>query len=805
MEKINFSKDDVICYQGDASDGLYILIDGELEVLIAEEINAEMKKSEILAQSKRVGLITEKKTTFGEISFILNAPRNATIRAVSNGAVVKIPTGADPLKTLLRSNPVIGLSISKTLLQKSLSTYGVIENTIKLLQQAQMYYDNLAYMYYKINMNAQNKDNPVYKDGKILHSKAHSNGNKISDKLSIAIIETNLSQVWEHDYGINIDLPNINLEIIDIVKSILYLPEKVAKIAIKLSPNIVEFSCLKLSEYLQELNGFFVNANNLAEQAILKLAGQSESIFESYFSLYSLLKSANHPNIKFVEKALGKLIKLTKELHNQYSEMYNAKIKDLSKEYLKQESKIKDEEKTVEIKKEEAKKAVVIQQSDLIIDDNFNKLMTLQCSNEDTKSKLRTALEKYHKLIDKFDTAGDARKIKKELEAAYWDFYKDAFLHYMEKGGNLPNYTFLMLRYGILDENLLNEETINCIKSTPFQTKHTFPIFYADEWLAKIHDNEEKPSINGLGQTYDEYVKENKVNISDPASALLNFEIKEVVAAQVRTAAGLIAQQSPIVDSDYINLKPENCIVTKERLENTLKEILDIDFSLFYREVRLVYGDQADFVQKEVIPNFIIVPVSGSKAICWQEIDNRNKASRARIVVPLFATADLKEMLLLALAHFRWELAKTIVGPNWGDPIEGGMTGKYFDYTSTYKQSKELNAETKEKIKKQFKKLPQTKDRYAEDYLDWIINESQAVFKLNVLTRDIFFQYVPFNKRIRDKQSANPNFAKLNFKFVNLNKKKLVAIDNKIKKLEKMEIQIPQDVKNEFEYYKLLI
>ena len=186
MEKINFSKSDVICYQGDATDGLYILIDGELEVLIAESISPDMKKNDIANVSKRVGIISEKKTPFGEISFILNTPRNATIRAISNGSLVKIPTGPNALKTLLRGNPVIGLSMSKTLLQKSLSTYGTIENTIKLLEQAQMYYDNFAYIYYKINTNAQNKNNPVYKDGKRLYELAHSNGNKISDKFSFA-------------------------------------------------------------------------------------------------------------------------------------------------------------------------------------------------------------------------------------------------------------------------------------------------------------------------------------------------------------------------------------------------------------------------------------------------------------------------------------------------------------------------------------------------------------------------------------------------------------------------------------------
>ncbi|HON57351.1 MAG TPA: hypothetical protein PLJ38_10060, partial [bacterium] len=467
----------------------------------------------------------------------------------------------------------------------------------------------------------------------------------------------------------DIELPTINFEIIDIIKDILYLPEKVAKIVIKLSPNIVEFTCLKLSEYLKELNKFFIKTNKLAEEEILRLAGINRSVFESFYSIYGLLKSAQHPSFKFVEKAHSKLVQILKDLHIQYLDMYNSKINNLHPEFLKQETALMSKEKEQVAKKQEEKKLKIIEQSNLEFNDNFNNLMQIPCSNNEVKTKLRAALEKYHKIIDKFDTMGDGRKIKKELDAIYWQFYNDLFLEYIEKGGDLPVSVFLMLRYGVLDDNLLNEDTINCFKATPVETPHTIDIYFADEWLSQIYSgNITPPSINGLGQTFDEYAKENKLPNMDPSKLHLSYEIKEVISAAVRTCAGMISQQSPIIDSDYISLKPDACIVTKERLEKTVKEILEIDYSCFYREVSVMCGDGKEFVQKEVLPYFIILPVAGSKAVCWQELSDRNKSSKGRIMVPLFATDDLKTMLLEAFAHLRWELAKTIAGPNWGDP-----------------------------------------------------------------------------------------------------------------------------------------
>ena len=59
-----------------------------------------------------------------------------------------------------------------------------------------------------------------------------------------------------------------------------------------------------------------VYLNKLSEESILRLAGKDQSVFEAYFALYALLKSANHPSLGFFEKASGKLMKIIKTMQS---------------------------------------------------------------------------------------------------------------------------------------------------------------------------------------------------------------------------------------------------------------------------------------------------------------------------------------------------------------------------------------------------------------------------------------------------------------------------------------------------------
>ena len=53
----------------------------------------------------------------------------------------------------------------------------------------------------------------------------------------------------------------------------------------------------------------------------------------------------------------------------------------------------------------------------------------------------------------------------------------------------------------------------------------------------------------------------------------------------------------------------------------------------------------------------------------------------------------------------------------WGDPIEGGVTGEYFDYVNNFRKNSKLSTEAKEKIRDRFKALRTNRDRFADDYL----------------------------------------------------------------------------------------
>ncbi|MDA1470326.1 hypothetical protein OGZ02_16280 [Brachyspira hyodysenteriae] len=70
-----------------------------------------------------------------------------------------------------------------------------------------------------------------------------------------------------------------------------------------------------------------------------------------------------------------------------------------------------------------------------------------------------------------------------------------------------------------------------------------------------------------------------------------------------------------------------------------MKDITDIDFSAFYREV--LYKNKELNIEKrtsyaEVTPNIILMPTFGSRAIMWEELSSRQKKQYWKILIPLY-------------------------------------------------------------------------------------------------------------------------------------------------------------------------
>jgi PAS domain S-box-containing protein len=71
-----FKAGDILFYEGDESQDLYILVSGHLEVLKGK---------------KKISEVSERGSSFGEISFLLGTEKTVTVKAKSNGKAIRIP------------------------------------------------------------------------------------------------------------------------------------------------------------------------------------------------------------------------------------------------------------------------------------------------------------------------------------------------------------------------------------------------------------------------------------------------------------------------------------------------------------------------------------------------------------------------------------------------------------------------------------------------------------------------------------------------------------------------------------------
>jgi PAS domain S-box-containing protein len=95
---ISFHAGDILCAEGNESKDLYLLLDGRLEIMKGQ---------------KKVAEVVESGAPVGEISFLLEARRTATVRAVSDGRAACIPK--DQIEQFLQEFPSLAWKIPRVL------------------------------------------------------------------------------------------------------------------------------------------------------------------------------------------------------------------------------------------------------------------------------------------------------------------------------------------------------------------------------------------------------------------------------------------------------------------------------------------------------------------------------------------------------------------------------------------------------------------------------------------------------------------------------------------------------------------
>lgn len=416
---------------------------------------------------------------------------------------------------------------------------------------------------------------------------------------------------------------------------------------------------------------------------------------------------------------------------------------------------------------------------------------------------------------NRYDSSDEARALRRSIGNSFYDIYLPVFMRSLTDN-DIPIEVKMFLMFGFIDEELAGEKNTailcNMAKSyTPDPNGNVLTVY---EWLKKVFMLEVDPSRNEFDQDWPTYLREQKTSgaINDAQleamynhpQKRLEFEMHNLFSLGNRMTFGRISSFVPVFDSQNVLRPLDMAYLTADKVNGYFDMIRGIDYGVFCRQA--VYsntdiGITQLYYDEDITPYMILMPNVGSRASLWQEIDGKNRRTRARMIVSIFNTENTEEAMIKLFGEFRWEMCKTAQGVHWNDVTDPSLTSMYCDYLQFFKKNSALSSENKEKLKTDLKKYSNNyKNVFIADYLSYIKFESAGSPRLNKVAREILFTFCPFSKEVREKISDNPQYTELinhyQVRIGNLIK----PITNIVHKLNKEDIEIPDEVNYQLEH-----
>lgn len=450
--------------------------------------------------------------------------------------------------------------------------------------------------------------------------------------------------------------------------------------------------------------------------------------------------------------------------------------------------------------------------------DYLTQILSYSRYDEEKGRVFRSQLEEYKDLPDILSTSDDVRKLRRQMTQAFYEIYELAFWRSVEDE-KMPVAVKMFLNFGFMDERLAGEDNASSIYDLTDELYRckTDNVYTMYEWLKSILRGENEPCRNEFDLDYNAYLNElkktGKINadeqkrLADNLREKVQYEMRNMFVSTNRATYGKISTFCPILcEHDIIN-SVESMLVTAAKINEALDYIRRIDFSLFYREIAFSDPEKdinREMIQKEVLPNIILMPNAGSKAMMWQETAGIKKDTPARFILPIMTVADVTEMMIEVSGRFRWEMCRKIQGVHWNDIREPSLTSEYSDYIQYYRKNHELTAEAREKVKNALYKAKNNyREVFVKDYQNWIKYESRGSFRLNKVARDIIFRYCPFSKGIRKDLLTNPMYRDIFEKYEILKGRKIRHLELWYDRYQKKGGEITEELQVNREFYEM--
>lgn len=454
------------------------------------------------------------------------------------------------------------------------------------------------------------------------------------------------------------------------------------------------------------------------------------------------------------------------------------------------------------------------------LENSLNQICAYALFNEEKAEDLAQGIMDFINLRDKYSTDDRIRALRRRLTQHFYELYEPVFLKAC-KNELIPKAVDLFLRYGFLDERLLTadqQRELYFLDNTAREQSGPCKVYDIKAWLTCIYKGEKEPSKNEFDQEYVDWLRSNRkrgeITEEGEKEALTNpvlrvrYELQNMFRYNSRVVNGQFSTFVPFLWGESAVKSFQSMLLTPQRVNEAVSKLLEIDYSIFHREVLYVNtekGISKEYIMKPVYPDIILMPVLGYNGVMWQEITGKKKSREGRFIFPIFADSNLNDMLIKVFGKFRWELCRSIQGNAWNNIKEKSLTSEYADYIQFYRKNRDISEEMREKIKAQIQK---GKNNYREifviDYEGWMKGESTGAVKLNRIAREILATYCPFRKEIRERLKGMPLFSEAMERLSRNTVKKIKDTELRYRAIEKEGGEITQELKDTLSFYREL-
>ena len=403
-------------------------------------------------------------------------------------------------------------------------------------------------------------------------------------------------------------------------------------------------------------------------------------------------------------------------------------------------------------------------------------------------SACKQLIAEYAQIAEVQDYTPEMQKTRRALTKVFYEIYEKAFLRAVHARTISPIMK-LFFNFGVLDLQMAGEHHLDELmaiselldnqwreQKNRDAAGETFShVYSAYQWLCLVYRGEKEPSKNEFDVDYAGHLLEMRKNheITREEENILKrdqlkkveFEIRNMFMTNNRITYGRITTFCPVLHQKDFMRSIDQLIVSAITINAAIDDIRQLDYSCFFREVFFAspqYGIERTEIMKEVLPDVILMPNIGSRAMMWQETAGVKRDTPARFIFPVMTSGELPDMMLETIGRYRWEICRKILGVRWNDIREKSLTSEFYDYIQFYRKNRDLSQQAKEKVKAD---LVHAKNNYREvfvaDYMGWMKYESQGNFRLNKVSRRIIAEYVPFKADVRKKLEENPMYKEL--------------------------------------------